>query len=1326
MTEAAKQDRPKSQRLIRRFMRWRIRIARPLSWLLLVFLLPLAIYLTLGRLLMPLLDSQRDWLQSQLEASLGVEILVGELSGDWFAFSPILRLSEIEIIQSQDSPVSHSLQQLDVLPDIPRSLLRRQLIIDRIIIDEMSLLLVEDENGRWNLSGFAAGDSSNVEQLLEVLFNTSRLQLSESRLVLQPFDSAPFSINNIYLDIENGANEHQLQLQFRLNEQASPVQMAVRLNGDPMAQFTAQAFMDFEEIDLLPLINEGALPQALVSRFDSSGQLWLDFDEQGPEQAQALVQEFNLTADFPESSQRLEITTGSVELSARLAGENNWELWASNLQFDLFNRPWESGDFFLALDTREQNMAMDLQGEFVDLSIMTDMLDVLNLPDRARLALDDLNPQGLLRNLRVQTDLSGDYPDGFRFSGNLDGVAVNAWTQAPSGQGLNGYVEADSNSGLVELDSGDFTIHLPRIFDDSWHYNAINGRVYWLLENGRVRVHSDTIDVRNQNLHGRVQFELNNRQLPDDAGWDSDLKLLIGVLDFNVADKSLYLPNLSNIRGTMDWLDTALLSGRVENSAFLFRGKTSNVTSEMQRTVQTYYHVEDASLQFLSDWPILEDVQAFVRVDNNAVDVSTEAAQIANIRLGTGTAQIRPIQGSSGAWLSVDTRALAEGNVGLNFIRETPVRQTVGDFLDDWQLDGNVNLEIDLGIPLNNPGLENEIQVQAIMAGNSLRIPEYDLGFNDIYGPLSFTSTEGLRANGLSARLFDNPLAIRINTEDDTLMIRSNGRVSKTALQQWTLQPDFVTTLLDYAEGEFSYQTSLAIHRANEEGLVRSELDLSSDLLGIAFNLPRPFDKQEDENAPLSLKFSIGQRVEQLTLNFRDQINARLSFRADGLRGGEIYLGGRNENFAIRALNDAPGLLVNGSVSDFNLDEWEELAAAFGTGDESGINDLVRMVDVDIGNLHVFGLDLPAINTVLQRENNAWKLYLENPQVQGDFIFPDDRTQPYQVALTYLRLPRDEEPEAGAETDVEAEEVDVLEAVNPTRLPAIVFSTQEFSLGEGNLGAWSFTLRSDADGARITDLSMQSGDARITALNGEGGASIDWQYINGQHRSSFNGLFAAGNLAEVLPSFGYDAVVESETARFDSRLAWRGSPATFALKKVSGRVGLQMQNGSFIDIDSGSARLFGAFNFDTLVRRLQLDFSDLYERGLAFDSIGGVLDFNDGIVRTQNNFLIRGPSSTINVNGQLDLVEETIDADVLVNLPLGQNVSMVAGILGAWPIAITTYVASILFRDQLENFTTVLYRLEGPWDDPQAGFESDNEAVEEAMEEVGVLAQDAG
>jgi uncharacterized protein YhdP len=247
---------------------------------------------------------------------------------------------------------------------------------------------------------------------------------------------------------------------------------------------------------------------------------------------------------------------------------------------------------------------------------------------------------------------------------------------------------------------------------------------------------------------------------------------------------------------------------------------------------------------------------------------------------------------------------------------------------------------------------------------------------------------------------------------------------------------------------------------------------------------------------------------------------------------------------------------------------------------------------------------------------------------------------------------------------------------------------------------------------------MQSTDAAITDLSRGAGATLDWNYSDGLHHSNFNGLFSTGDLAEVLPSFGYAALVQSESTGFISNIDWPGSPAAFSLKKISGQVELEMLNGRFVEIASGSARLFGAFNVDALVRRLRLDFSDLYQQGLAYDTIEGVLDFDEGTVVTQENLLIRGPSSTINVDGEINLVNETIAADVLVNLPLGQNVTVVAGILGAWPIALTTYVASRIFRDQLDNFTTVLYRLEGPWDDPQAGFAEDNQEIEEALEEV--------
>jgi uncharacterized protein YhdP len=83
----------------------------------------------------------------------------------------------------------------------------------------------------------------------------------------------------------------------------------------------------------------------------------------------------------------------------------------------------------------------------------------------------------------------------------------------------------------------------------------------------------------------------------------------------------------------------------------------------------------------------------------------------------------------------------------------------------------------------------------------------------------------------------------------------------------------------------------------------------------------------------------------------------------------------------------------------------------------------------------------------------------------------------------------------------------------------------------------------------------------------------------------------------------------------------------------------------------------------------------------------------------------------LSIRGQINLRDETIAADMQVQIPLGQNLSMVAGLLGAWPIAVSTYLASKIFQNQVEDFTTVIYRLEGPWAQPTTGFEPPAEAA---------------
>ncbi|MDT8399795.1 MAG: AsmA-like C-terminal region-containing protein, partial [Pseudomonadales bacterium] len=288
-------------------------------------------------------------------------------------------------------------------------------------------------------------------------------------------------------------------------------------------------------------------------------------------------------------------------------------------------------------------------------------------------------------------------------------------------------------------------------------------------------------------------------------------------------------------------------------------------------------------------------------------------------------------------------------------------------------------------------------------------------------------------------------------------------------------------------------------------------------------------------------------------------------------------------------------------------------------------------------------------------------------------------------------------PSAGA--------VDILAALDPSILPRMQFSTAEFSIGDKNLGAWKFNFEPGAGGGMISGLEATLGDARIAGVAQEQGASLEWRYQGGVHETQFEGRFTAGDLAKVLPGLGLNASVESKNARIDGKLQWPGSPAAFSFRNASGVVNLDINDGRFVKIDAGSARLLGAFSMDAIVRRLQLDFSDIYKKGLAYDSIAGKFNVSDGLVKTDGKLLIQGPSSKITIDGEIDLKQETIDADMLVNVPLSQNLSLLAGLLGAWPIALSTYVASKIFENQMDDFTSIVYRLEGPWEDLNAGFE---------------------
>ena len=158
-----------------------------------------------------------------------------------------------------------------------------------------------------------------------------------------------------------------------------------------------------------------------------------------------------------------------------------------------------------------------------------------------------------------------------------------------------------------------------------------------------------------------------------------------------------------------------------------------------------------------------------------------------------------------------------------------------------------------------------------------------------------------------------------------------------------------------------------------------------------------------------------------------------------------------------------------------------------------------------------------------------------------------------------------------------------------------------------------------------------------------------------------------------------------------------------------GDVALELTEGRFSRNASGGAdgilRLFAVLNFDSLARRLRLDFSDLYQSGLAYDSIRGRAHFDAGQIEFREPLLVRSPSSRMQLMGRIDLVNETLDARLVATLPVASNLTFLTALVGGLPAAAGVYLVSKLFERQVDQATSVSYRISGDWDDPKIKFD---------------------
>ena len=1249
-------------------------VLRRSLWLGAMGLILLALYVSLGRQLVPLVAEYRLEFQDTARDLLDMPVTLGQLEGRWEGFSPQLVAHNV-MLGVGDGAVR--LDRLALVPDVSGSLLARQLKLDTVEFTGLHLGLVQTAEGKWRVDGLPErGDQPppDLQKLAAQLQSIGHLRLLDSQITVEARNESPQTLT--YATVELRTQGQRLALDGRLllpDGQPLSLHAEARLQPTDWRASEAQLYLSLPQSDWA-----GWLPASLtgswnLQQLQMGGEAWLDWRNRGLSRAVARLNAPVLQLGrLPHDPVQMEDLVVNAYLDR--AGDG-YRLQLDGLAFTFEENRWRDTTLVAQQDSAEGSW--HLLADRIAVAPVAELVQaMMPLPERASEYLQGLAPSGTLRNLQVdyRPTVAGD--ERVAFTANLDATSIAAHQWVPAVRNVSGAVRGNLGGGELRFDNRDFELHLAKLFPRPWDYRRARGSLRWTLDEQAFTLAAPYLQVEGEEGHIAGDFLI--RLMRDPAAEDY-MDLRVGISDGDARYTDKYLPTRSPALSPAltEWLRTAIRSGTVEQGYFQYQGALAGEAPATARSLSLYFKVKDAELAFQPGWPVLRDGRGEVLIENSGVRVRLADARMLDSRVHDATAEILRNRDGQAAKLNIDGQVDGHVRDALTLMQVAPIGTNA--LFAGWHGDGPLSGTLRLGIPLAKGG-RPQVDAEFSTTDASLFVAQADLKIEALAGAFRYESERGLSAKAFNGRTLGSAIKGRAIATGEpgtpSTRIEATGTVGVSALLAWQKVDQPVP-----ASGQLPIRLSLFLSNAN------NHLQVDSSLLGTALALPAPFGKTAEERRDTTLRMTLGGERQRYTLRY-DTL-AALTFVAPGGKwregSGELVLGGAAAN-----LRTDKGFYVRGSVPRFDLSEWRALSGQYAGAATDPSSSMLRRAQLDIGVFSGFSTVVDDLRVDLRRRSAGWLLGLQSETVAGNVRLPDAGGEPIVLNLSRLRFPAAEPKEANAPPQ------DRLAGVDPEGLPAVDITVAELLRGDELMGSGALKMRPSAEGVAFQDLDL---NLKGLKLGGDGG----WDGA----RTWYKGRLEGGNLADVLQAWDFAPSTTSEDFRLNVDGGWPGSPAFFALNRFSGRLDARLRKGQLREVDGGAQalRVFGLLNFDSIGRRLRLDFSDLFSKGLSYDRIKAELQAADGVYVTAEPLTVAGPSSNLELDGRLDLVDDRIDAKLLVTLPVSNNLPLAALIVGAPAIGGALFVVDKLLGDKVARFATVQYNVEGPWQAPKITFD---------------------
>lgn len=964
----------------------------------------------------------------------------------------------------------------------------------------------------------------------------------------------------------------------------------------------------------------------------------------------------------------LQNLSGDLLYQPQLGG---WSLQARELRIQTGEHPWPPTSLALLASSGQLQLGVAA----IDLQALTPLLPLFPLDRTLATALGEISLRGTLSDIRANLK-TGDDSSTWAARANFQAIGSRLWssssvegpdpqsasekrgpgtariTRLPGLYNFSGQIHLQPKEVRIILDSRNAQLDLRPLFRDPLPLSRLLGAIRWRRSGEGWTLESTNLQADTPHIKTISRVLLEKR-----AGQPLFADLQTDFREGDGRHASIYYPVSIMSDNLVAWLDEAIVFGRVPQGSFMLYGPLDHFPFHTTHDghFEVLFQTEGVRLAYRPNWPPLEETGATVRFHNNSLVIETDDARLYQNRVLGAQVKIPSLKPASHLEIKGRTRGPLSDHFRL--LRETPLKQTLARHLEGLKIGGNGTFDMALRIPLGKTQSKTPPDFKGALTldNASLTLTPQALTIDKLNGVLKIDN-QGIGADNLQATMLDTPLQISIHSHEAQTRVEATGRMTAEALLKYYPQ------LVDLGiTGSTQLELNLELPDKGVQADTGVALEIRSRLQGLGMNLPPPLGKRPDQSR------SFKAAVETLR----------------GEAAVRIQLG---EDLGLTLGKGPQGHILNAKISRLPLREWLKWSSSRESANAEGA--ALQHVTLQIAELEATPLQASRLELDAYHNNGQWRGKVSSDNLQGNFRF-DGRAHRQALILELDRLhlvtSDDTQPAAGQPPP------DLM----PEDFPELHINARQFRFNKADLGNLTLTTRRTGDATRqvIETLALKGGMADISI---EG----DWERVGKTSITRLHGSLLTPDAGQLLEKATAVDFLSGSKSHVGFDLNWPGALFQFDPARLEGTAQLDMTAGRFIHVKPGAARILGLFNLRELGRRLQFDFKDVYEKGLAFDNIIGDFHLDGGLIYT-SNLEINAPSSIIRIAGSTDLVQRTHDQVISVSPRLDTTLPVAGAIAGGPVTGLVVLLAQQALSKRLEKIQQLSYSVTGSWDEPQ-------------------------